>query len=207
MEKLITIEPGYIYGLVGRNGAGKTTLLRSIAKGVYDNSEINLEKYVSRQDIFLINSPALLLSEFDLVTNGQIFGELYDSWSEQAYLDKLEEFHIPANTVLKELSRGNQMKACLALAWGCRAPLLLTDEPSAGFDPSFRKEFIHFLQEYVEDGNHSVIISTHITEELDKVADYIIFMKDYNIYYCRTIEQLREEFSTVAEAFKYYEKE
>lgn len=205
MKKPITLEPGYIYGLVGKNGAGKTTLLRSLALGVPNNPQIDISGYHSRQDIFIINSPALLLSEHDLVTNGEVFGGLYNSWDEDAYLSKLNDFHIPANVLLRELSRGNQMKVCAAMAWGCKAPLLLADEPSAGFDPSFRNEFIHFLQEYVEDGNHSVIISTHITEELDRVADYIMLMKEYEIYYCENIEKLREDFSTVADAFKHYE--
>lgn len=204
-DDLIKLEKGYIYGLVGRNGAGKTTLLRKLAKRDMDNGQINLELYPSRQDIFLINSPALLLPEQDLITNGQIFGGLYDSWDEEAYVQKLKDFHVPENVLLSELSRGNQMKVCAAMAWGVKAPLLLADEPSAGFDPSFRKEFIHFLQEYVEDGKHTVIISTHITEELDKVADYIMLMREYSIYYCKDIETLRESFANVAEAFKHYE--
>lgn len=177
------ISPGYIYGLVGRNGAGKTTLIKTILKGNFKKGAVWIDDLSmvqnpvkTKEKMGFIIYPEMMLRNRTAYENGHIFGNLYPDWNQERYEDKLKEFGVDMDVNLSELSKGNEMKVMAAFAWGHRPEILFADEPSAGFDPVFRKEFLRFLQEYVEDGNHSVLISTHITEDLDKVADYLMIM-------------------------------
>lgn len=198
------IKKGYIYGLVGMNGCGKTTLMNTLVRGDYGRGRVLFDGYdmaenrlKARDNIGIITQPALLLENKSAYENGKIFGELYTDWNEEAYLKKLEEFEVDKDVELKKLSRGNVMRVLAAFAWGHRAKLLIADEPTAGFDPLFRKDFLRFLQEYVEDGEHSVIMSTHLTEDLDKIADYLMIMCERRIVFDDDMLSLKDWGMTV----------
>lgn len=198
------MEPGYIYGLVGRNGAGKTTLIKSILKGRYakgevwiDGFELGSNSVKAKENMGFIMYPELMLHNRTAYENGCIFGNLYPGWDQERYVNKLKEFGVDMDEYLSRLSRGNIMKAMAAFVWGYRPKVLFADEPTAGFDPVFRKEFLKFMQEYVEDGMHSVLISTHITGDLDKVADYIMIMDEGKILLNQSIEDIRDSYRMI----------
>lgn len=198
------MQPGYIYGLVGRNGAGKTTLIKAILKGNYEKGEVfiddidmRLNSIEAKEKMGFIMYPEMLLRNRSAFENGYIFGNLYPDWNQERYIDKLQEFGVDMDVNISELSRGNEMKVMASFAWGHRPEVLIADEPTAGFDPVFRKEFLRFMQEYVEDGKHSVLISTHITEDLDKVADYLLVMDNGMILLNSSMEDIWDTYTMI----------
>lgn len=195
------IEPGFIYGLVGRNGSGKTTLIQRIMKGDYEKGHVCLDGVSMennpvkvKEELGIISYPAILLEKETARKNGEILGTLYSSWNQQAYIDKLAEFQVEADAALNCMSKGEIMKVQVAFAWGHRPGILIADEPAAGFDPVFRKEFREFMQEYVEDGEHSVFLSTHITKDLEAVADYIMILHQGKMVCQGSMEELRDQY-------------
>lgn len=195
------IEKGYIYGLVGRNGAGKTTLLNAILKGEYMEGKVSLdgismeeEPLQVKENFGFITYPAMLLPKESLRRNGEILGAIYENWSQQDYESKLQEFGLESERLVTELSKGENIKAQAAFVWGHKPKVLIADEPTAGLDPKFRNVFIQFLQEYVEDGEHSVLFSTHITEDLDSVGDYLLLMDEGEMICKGSVEELRERY-------------
>jgi ABC-2 type transport system ATP-binding protein len=148
----------------------------------------------------------MLLDNRTARENGEIFGKLYSGWNQKRYIEKLNEFQVDKDVCIDTLSKGNIMKVMAAFEWGHRPELLIADEPTAGFDPVFRKKFLRYLQEYVEDGEHSVIISTHITEDLDKIADYIMMIDDGKIILNDTIENIRDNYGIVKCTQEEFEK-
>lgn len=193
------IEPGYIYGLVGRNGAGKTTLIESLLKGEYMEGHVSFDG-VSMEDkplqvkenLGILSYPAKLLQKKTLQANGECLGSIYMNWNQQEYEKKLEEFGLDKNETVESLSKGETMKAQAAFIWGYKPKVMIADEPAAGLDPKFRKTFLQALQEYVEDGEHSVLFSTHITEDLDQVADYLMMLHKGRMICKGSLEELRD---------------
>lgn len=197
------VEAGYIYGLIGRNGSGKTTLMSCIAKCSYDSgsmlflgAEAGLNRMKSKKNIGIILAEPLMAQELTSYENGILIGQYYEEFEECTYLNACRKWRVPLDVSIRNLSRGQQMSASIALMEVCHPKLLLADEPSAGFDPSVRRKFLHFLQEYVEDGEHSVIFATHDTRELDQIADYIYLMEKGKIRYHNDIEGMRSDFKT-----------
>lgn len=196
------MEPGYIYGLVGRNGAGKTTLIESLLKGEYKKGHVSLNG-VSMEDnpiqvkenLGIMSYPARLLQKETLQANGELLGAIYANWNQQEYEKKLKEFGLEKNQMVKNLSNGETMKAQLAFIWGYKPQIVIADEPTSGLDPKFRKIFIRELQEYVEDGKHSVLFSTHITEDLDQVADFLLMLHEGRLICKGSLEELRDYYN------------
>ena len=198
------MEPGYIYGLVGRNGAGKTTLIKAILRGNYKKGEVTAGNLKMSRDMVRVKEnmgfimyPEMMFHNRTACENGEILGTLYPGWNRKAYEEKLREFGVDMDMELYRLSKGNVMKVMAAFAWGHRPKILFADEPTAGFDPVFRKEFLRFLQEYVEDGEHSVLISTHITEDLDKVADYLFIMEKGKLILNVSMAEIQESYRMI----------
>lgn len=206
------INPGYIYGLAGRNGSGKTTLIKTILKGNFSKGEVWIDDLKMSEDGIKVKEkmgfiiyPEMMFRNKTVYENGCILGKLYSDWSQDRYTDKLREFNVDMEAELCTLSKGNVMKVMAAFAWGHRPEVLLADEPTAGFDPVFRKEFLRFMQEYVEDGKHSVLISTHITEDLDKIADYLMVMDNGRMIFNSSVEDIRDSY-TISEMMQYITK-
>lgn len=193
------MEPGYIYGLVGRNGAGKTTFIESLVKGEYMKGHVSLNgismednSLQVKENLGIISYPAKLLQNESLQANGEFLGGIYANWNQQKYEKKLKEFGLEKNQLVKNLSKGEIMKAQMAFIWGYKPQIIIADEPTSGLDPKFRKIFIQTLQEYVEDGEHSVLFSTHITEDLDQVADYLMVLHEGKLLCNGSLEELRD---------------
>lgn len=205
------IPKGYICGLIGENGAGKSTLIKTII-GLYkeDEGTVTVDgKEFHSNEAYIKDMMGIVLDENiydEKLTPGKIgklYGPLYTHYDEKVYLDWLEKFNVPADKKLKKLSKGMKVKFQLAFALSHESKLFLFDEPTAGLDADFRKEFLDICMELIEDGEKSILFSTHITEDLDRVADYITFIQNGEILFSMTKEELCSRFLYVqAENYK-----
>lgn len=199
----LKIEPGYIIGLLGVNGSGKTTLINTILNlyekdsGVVKINGIAMEtnEKEAKDQIGFVLDENMFEDTMSVISNGRIFGSLYSKFDEGLFIKFCERFEIPLKKKLGKLSTGIKVRFQLAFALSHDAKLFIMDEPSAGLDPVFRKELMSYMQEIVEDGTRSVLFSTHITEDLDQIGDYIILLKDGRIFFYLSKEELKEHYT------------
>ena len=180
------IEPGYIVGMIGCNGSGKTSLIHTIL-GVFqpDEGEIlvdghsrKTDAYEVKQEIAFVTDDMIFPIGMTAVDIGKCFGSCYRAFDYKKYITLCERFQIPLKKNMKKLSTGMKIKVQLAFAMAREAKLYVFDEPSAGLDPVFRRELMDYFFEIVADGTKSILLSTHLTEELDRIADYILYVED-----------------------------
>ena len=181
-----SIPNGYVTGFIGKNGMGKTTTIKSIISlNHYDGSVIfsntNLHENFDNQKIGVIMDDSFLAKDWDITLVNKAMKVGYDNWNEELFYSYLIRFSINKKMKVKELSRGMKIKLMLAIALSHRAELLVLDEPTSGLDPSMREEFCEIISEYMEDENHTVLFSTHITQDLESIADYIVFIDEGKI--------------------------
>lgn len=174
-----SLPPGYIMGLVGANGAGKTTVIKLILNMIRaasgevtvfgkSNSDIDM-----KENIGVVFDGNYFVEDWTGLQAGRAVGMFHQNWNEQKFRELLARFEIDGGKKVKELSKGMQMKLMLGCAMSYDAKLLILDEPTSGLDPVSRDELLELLAEYIEDGLHSVLFSTHITQDLEKAADFI----------------------------------
>ncbi len=198
----LTLEPGYIMGLIGVNGCGKTTLLHTIlnlyhkdAGAVWvDGISMEEKEREAKDRIGFVLDQNMFENQMTVLENGRAFGGLYSRFDEELFLIFCKNFGIPLKRKIRELSTGMKVRFQLAFALSHDAKLYIMDEPAAGMDPLFRKELLRCMQQIVEDGTRSVLFSTHITEDLEQVSDYITLMKNGQIYLSMPTIDLKEKF-------------
>lgn len=199
------IEPGYILGLVGKNGAGKTTLIHTIL-GLYQPNEGTItvngydrvkESVKAKKNIAFITDECLFPLDLSPKNIGKIFGPLYDGFDYKMFEGYCKRFSIPMTKCLRKQSKGMKVKVQLAFCLSYDARLYVFDEPSAGLDPIFRKELLELFFEIVEDGTRSIILSTHLTDDLDKIADYILYVEDGKQNFFMEKEELVSKFKLI----------
>lgn len=201
----LALEEGYVYGLVGKNGAGKTTLLKSIVNLVrHVNDKITIfGKDLTINDIELKNIIGYVNDEFiypgnmtgkQLANNVGCFYTYFDAFY---FYDLLKRFNIDRDTKFKNLSKGSKHKLMIAFALSYKPRLLLLDEPTADIDPVARREILQLLFEIMDEGNLTVIFSTHITSDLEYIADYIILIDQGHILFNNRKDHLEEQFQVV----------
>lgn len=205
MEHLnLELKRGCITGLIGRNGSGKTTLLKALANGsfavggeiwydgkTYREDDVNIRKKLScvydRPNFHLSRRPAQLA---DLT-------ELCEPWFDRAYFEeKLKVFQVPMDQKVKELSAGMVKKLQLVLALSRRPEILLLDEVTSGVDPVSRGEMMDLLLEFMQDPAHTILFSTHVTEDLDQIADYVVMLENGQIVLNEEKESLKQRLAT-----------
>lgn len=212
-----SIPSGTIMGFVGENGAGKTTTIKSILNTVHiDSGTIRIFGRVMtdrdtaiREDIGVVldtaNFPAVLTpGKLAKVMRG-----IYKQWDQEFYLKLTAKFGLPMDRKIKEFSRGMTMKLAIASALSHHPRLLILDEATSGLDPVTREEILEVFLEFVEDERHSILMSSHITSDLEKIADYITFIhqgkiiltakKDELIYDYGVARCKSEQFKIIAE--------
>ena len=208
---LFTIPTGYICGLIGQNGAGKTTLLHLLL-GLYraDEGEVlidgmtyaNEEKRIHNK-IGTVLTEELFDASLTLIQNGDAYGRYYDAYNKKAMEDYLELFGLEKNRKFGRLSKGEKLKCQFAFALSHDARLLILDEPTGNFDPEFREQFFKILKEFIADGSRSVVLATHLTEDLDCMADYLIYLEKGKQVFAGDIEAFRDSYRMVSgEAYK-----
>jgi len=199
------LPEGCIMGLIGENGAGKSTLIKLMLDIIArDGGSVTLlgrsteeEKLLAKDEIgVVIDTPAFS----DSMTGAQlnsIMKNVYSCWNEETYFSFLERFGIEKNKQFKRLSMGMKMKLSLAVALSHNAKLLILDEPTNGLDPVIRKEIVELLNEFSRDGGNSVLISSHIVSDLERICDYVAFMKGGQLMLCEEKDRLLEQYCTV----------
>lgn len=199
------LPKGYIMGLVGPNGAGKTTSIQLILNMIEkDSGEIlifgqdNIRNESSvKQDIGVVFDTIFYVDTWTIKDTEKAISIFYENWKHDTFIEMIKKFNLPLNRRVKELSRGMQMKLMLACAFSHDAKLLILDEPTSGLDPVIRDEFLEVLQEYIKDGERSVLFSTHITSDLEKVADYITLINQGNMVFTGSVESLKNSYCRI----------
>ena len=181
-----SIPAGYVTGFIGRNGMGKTTSIKSILSLIQYQGEIlsihgDGKTKLNNQKIGVIMDDSFLAKDWNMELVNQAMKVGYDKWEENTYWNFLEKFNIDKKLKVKELSRGMKIKLMLSIALSHNAELLILDEPTSGLDPSMREEFVEVISDYMQDDNHTVLFSTHITQDLETIADYIVFIDNGEI--------------------------
>lgn len=179
-----SLQEGTIMGLIGENGAGKSTIIKSILNLISINNgnikifgmdHINEEEKI-KQSIGVVFDECHFHDALNSMDLNIIFSKVYDNWSTVFYKHYLEQFHLPPKKQIKEYSRGMKMKLSIAVALSHQPKLLILDEPTSGLDPIVRNEILDVFLEYIQDEHHSILISSHITNDLERIADYITFI-------------------------------
>lgn len=201
----LTLPGGAIMGLIGENGAGKTTILKCLLGMVRresgtvsllgqgdprNNPHIRADVGVVMDECFFHDS----LRPSDL---NAILAPIHRAWDAQLFGSYLDKFHLPAGKPVKEFSRGMKMKLSLAAALAHRPRLLLLDEATAGLDPVVRDEILDEFLAFIQDEEHSILISSHITSDLEKVADYITYLHQGQVVLSGTKDDILEHYGRV----------
>jgi len=181
-----SLEKGYIMGFIGRNGAGKTTTLKSMMNLVHpDGGQVSVfgmdfatHEMECKQKIGFMLGGVDFYPKKKLRTLAEVTSRFYSEWDNEKYMQLMERFELDPEKKVDELSAGMRVKFSLALALSHHAQLLILDEPTSGLDPVSRDELLLLFQDLIEDGEHSILFSTHIISDLEKCADYITYIKD-----------------------------
>ncbi len=194
-----TLPTGYVMGFIGQNGAGKTTTMKLILQMVQkDSGEVlfmdNPVSAKSKQQIGVVFDSSFLLDDWKVKDIEGIFAGFYQGWDHALYQNYLSRFGLENTKKIKDLSRGMKTKMSLAVALSYGAKLLILDEPTSGLDPVARDEILEILQEYIQDGTRSILFSTHITSDLERIADYITFINKGHMVYTGLKDELLESF-------------
>ena len=180
----LNIPKGYICGLIGENGAGKTSLIHLLL-GLYkadageifiDGKSLRDNEQTVKDEIGWVLSEELFDGQLSLIGNADAYGKYYSNYDRKAFLAYCERFNLQPDKKLKAHSKGEKLKFQFAFALSHNPKLLILDEPTANFDPEFRSEFMKCLTEFIEDGERSILLATHLTSDLDRIGDYITFI-------------------------------
>lgn len=201
----IELPKGYIMGFIGPNGAGKSTTIKIIMNLLKkDSGEIkvfgldHIEHEVQIKDrIGFVYDENHYYEEFTLREMSRVVAPLYSHWSQKTFDRCLQEFKVNPKIKIKELSKGMKMKFSLAVALSHHADLLIMDEPTAGLDPIVRSELLDIIADLIQDEKKAVFFSTHITTDLDKIADYITFIHDGEIVLSAAKDDILEQYGIV----------
>ena len=200
----LTLPKGMIMGLIGENGAGKTTTIKSILNLTNSTGEINIfglnvKKYDKKikQDIGVVLNENFFSEYLNPKDINKIMKNIYKNWDEKLYFKYLEDFKLPQNKISKEFSSGMKMKLKIAVALAHHPKLLILDEPTSGLDPVARSEILDIFQDFIQNGENSIFVSSHITSDLEHIADYITFINDGKIVLSKTRDELLEEYGIV----------
>jgi len=196
---------GHVMGLVGPNGAGKTTIIKLIMNLIRrEAGELRVFGLDNRRDEaavkarigFVYDEPGFH-QDVTLANTRRAIAPFYPRWNERLFQDLVRRFELPLHHKVKTLSQGMVTKFALALALAHEADLLILDEPTAGLDPVFRRELLHGLSGLLENRDVSILFSTHITTDLDRIADYVTILRDGAVALAASRDELRERWAIV----------
>ena len=212
----LSLQKGMIMGLIGENGAGKSTTIKAILNLINtDNGEVkifgksNKEKEI-KEDIGVVLDDSFLSEYLNPNDINKIMKNIYKNWDEKLYFNYVEKFKLPKDKISKEYSSGMKMKLKIAVALSHNPKLLILDEPTSGLDPIARNEILDIFQEFIQDENKSIFVSSHITSDLEHIADYITFINNGEKIFTKTRDELLESYGIVRcseEDFKKIDKQ
>lgn len=199
-----TLPTGFIMGLVGKNGAGKTTIIKLIFDLLQrENGLIKIfgndieNTYDFKQDVAVVFDDLFFVEDWKITDVENAVSSFYKKWDTATFQSYLDKFNLNRNKKIKECSKGMKLKLSLAVALSHQARLLILDEPTSGLDPVARDELLDILLEYIENENNSVLFSTHITSDLDKIADYLTIINNGKVFYTGMKDELFEKYCIV----------
>lgn len=201
----LALPCGSIMGLIGENGAGKTTLIKLILNMIRkDNGTITVLDKDSEKDLTLVkNDIGVVLDEpcipeyLKAKEINKIMKNIFANWNEEIFFDYLKKLKVPENKNFKEFSKGMKMKLGLVIAFSHNPKLLILDEATNGLDPVMRDEVNDIFMEFTRDESHSILVSSHIVSDLDKICDYIAFMHDGKLMLCDEKDLLLEKYGVI----------
>ena len=200
-----SVPEGSIVGFIGENGAGKSTTMNCILNVIRRDSgtieifgrEMTDEDIDIRENIGVVydsnNFPEYLTAR----QLADILGRIYSKWDDFCFEQFLRRFGLPESQKIKSYSRGMSMKLAIAVALSHDSKLLILDEATSGLDPIMRDEILDVLLEFVKQENHSILLSSHITSDLEKIADYIVFIHNGEIILSKTKDELIYEYGVI----------
>lgn len=194
----LKVPGGSIMGLIGENGAGKTTLIKSMLGITRPTagavSLLGTDPDRAKADIGIVLDDCFFSEYLRVRDVESVLSRVFKTWDKGLYRDCLDKFGLAGSKNIRELSRGMRMKLSLAAALAHRPRLLLLDEATAGLDPVVRDEILDEFLAFVSDDDHAILISSHITSDLEKVADYIAYLHQGRLLLCDEKDRLLESY-------------
>ena len=202
----LKIPKGSVVGLIGENGAGKSTFINSILninepeKGEVKifNKNINEHEKDIKEDIAVIFDKSHYSEYMNAKIIGKMLSKIYKNWDNEKYYSLLDNFGLPVNKKIKKFSKGMKMKLEFALAFSHSPKFLILDESTSGLDPVFRDEILELLRSYTENEENSILISSHITSDLDKISDYIAFIHEGKLQFVKEYEDIHDNYGVLS---------
>ncbi|WP_100329956.1 ABC transporter ATP-binding protein [Bacillus xiapuensis] len=201
----LQVKQGQITGFVGANGAGKSVTMKLMMNLMQpDSGEIKVfgKDYANqgkeiKERIGFVYDGNVFYESLSLKDIRKIIAPAYRNWSDKQFYDYIKKFELPLNKAIKTFSKGMLMKASLSMALSHEAELIMMDEPTAGLDPVFRRELLDILKAMMADGKRTIFFSTHITSDLERIADNITFIQKGKILFNESIRDLQERYALV----------
>ena len=199
-----SVPKGTIMGLIGENGAGKSTTINAILDLInkedgtvaFWGQELSSSKQI-KENIGVVFDGINFYETLTPAKVGKISSAAYKQWDEHLYKEYLKRFQLPVDKEIKTLSKGMKMKLCIAVALSHKPKLLILDEATSGLDPVVRDDILDVFLEFVQDANHSIMMSSHISTDLEKVADYITFIHQGKVVFSKRKDELRYHYGII----------
>lgn len=194
------VPKGSIVGLIGRNGAGKTTTIKTIldiskkdSGGVVilGDSELTIE---TKNNIGVVFDGDTFPEILNIIKLNKILKNIYKNWNEEVFFKYVEKLDLPTNKKLKQFSKGMKTKLSIIVSLSYNAKLLILDEPTSGLDPVVRDEILDIFLDFMQDENKGILVSSHITSDLEKVADYIVFIDKGKVIFFESKDKIIYEY-------------
>ena len=200
-----SLPKGYIMGFVGENGSGKTTTIRAILNMArIDSGRISVfgmdsvtDSIAIKERLGVVFDSLYLAEHLNVRQIEQQLRPFYKDWDSKAFFDRINQFELPDKKRVGDFSKGMKMKLMIAAALSHKADLIILDEPTSGLDPVARDELLDILSEYIEDENRGVLFSTHITADVERIADYVTILHNGEVWYTGTKDELSEGYAVI----------
>lgn len=199
----LAVPSGTICGLVGENGAGKSTTIRLLMGALRPDSgaaavlgtDVSSPAFTAvKEDVGVVLDEAYFPETLNALQVGKILASTYRQWDQSAYDGYLDRFDLPEKKPFRDFSRGMKMKLAIAAALSHRPKLLVLDEATSGLDPIVRDQVLELFNEFTREEDHSILISSHIVSDLEKLCDYIAFLHRGRLLFCEEKDRLLEDF-------------
>lgn len=199
------VRKGYITGFIGANGSGKTTIIRILMGLLKEEAgdikifgkSLTSDPVTIKNKIGFVYSELYMYENWNVKTIESVVSKFYIEWDHNLFTNYLKEFKLPYKQKIKQFSTGMKMKLSLAIALSHHAELYILDEPTAGLDPVVRNEVLEILQRELIDENKTVFFSTHIITDLEKIADYIVYLKEGSIWINESVDTMINEYKVI----------
>ncbi len=200
-----SLPKGYIMGLIGPNGSGKTTIIKIImnlimkqsgAIKIFGVDHLANEVEVKKRIGFVYDTPNYY-EHLNLKQFKNTIAPFYDEWDDVVFINLVKRFKLPLHKKLKTFSKGMAMKSSIAIALSHNADFIVMDEPTSNLDPVVRRELLDFFRELIQDENKAILFSSHITTDLEQIADYITYINEGKLVFSKTKEEVFETYALV----------